>query len=365
MYSIKRKKFIVIDDHFKNNLKFICAKFTDSAKRACSFRNDIALHRCFNSLSKDRSLRVCKPDRGNGIAILNSDNYKSKLERIISDKTDFSNIIIKPNKLHPVISKEKSIEYAIRKYLTSVDKDIMQSLILTGSKPGKLYGLIKVHKINNPARPVVSMIGTLEYKPAKFLDSVIKPSIPDKYMLSSTYHFIEKLKQVKVQSHQILVSFDVVSLFINVPLEEITQIVANYLFDKDNPNTPPMEKHAFIKLMKLATQGMFLYSGELFKQIDGVAMGSPLGPTLANFFLANLENKLLNKANGFYSKIYLRYVDDIFAIFDDNLSITKFLNLLNKQRSNMQFTMEKSMQALPFLDVHVQIRKNELDLSVW
>ena len=46
-----------------------------------------------------------------------------------------------------------------------------------------------------------------------------------------------------------------------------------------------MEKHAFIKLMKLATQGMlFLYNGELFKQIDGVAMGSPLGPTLANFF---------------------------------------------------------------------------------
>ena len=104
-----------------------------------------------------------------------------------------------------------------------------------------------------------------------------------------------------------------------------------------------MEKHAFIKLMKLTTQEMFLCNGELFKQIDGVAMGSPLGPTLANFFLANLENKLLNKTNGFYPKIYLRYVDDIFAIFNDNLSITKFLNLLNKHHSNMQFTMEKSM----------------------
>ena len=62
-------------------------------------------------------------------------------------------------------------------------------------------------------------------------------------------------------------------------------------------------------------------------------------------------------------------MDDTFDIFDDNLSITKFLNLLNKQHSNMQLTMEKSMekseQALPFLDVHVQIRENELDLSVW
>ena len=52
----------------------------------------------------------------------------------------------------------------------------------------------------------------------------------------------------------------------------------------------------------------------------------------------------------FTLKIYLRYVDNVFAIFDDNLSIKKFLNLLNKQHSNMQFTMEKSMQAL---DVHV------------
>ena len=157
-----------------------------------------------------------------------------------------------------------------------------------------------------------------------------------------------------MQSHQILVSFDVVSLFNNVPLEETTRIIANYLLDKDNPNIPPMEKHAFIKLMKLATQEMFLYNDELFKQIDGVAMRSPLGPTLANFFLANLENMLLNKTNGFYPKIYLRCVDDIFAIFNDNLTTTKFLNLLNKQHSNMQFIMKKSTQALPFMNVHVQ-----------
>ena len=60
-------------------------------------------------------------------------------------------------------------------------------------------------------------------------------------------------------------------------------------------------------------------------------MGLLYEPTLANFFLAKLENKLLNKTNGFYPKIYLQYVDDIFAIFDDNLSITKFLNQFNKQ----------------------------------
>ena len=62
-------------------------------------------------------------------------------------------------------------------------------------------------------------------------------------------------------------------------------------------------------------------------------MGSPLGPTLANFFFANLENISLNNTDSFYPKIYLRYVDDIFAIFNDSLLIKKFMNLLNKQCS--------------------------------
>ena len=56
---------------------------------------------------------------------------------------------------------------------------------------------LKYNEINNPARPVVRMIGTPQYKLAKFLYSIIKSSIPNKYILSSTNHFIEKLKEVK------------------------------------------------------------------------------------------------------------------------------------------------------------------------
>ena len=58
-------------------------------EKHCS-RNIIALHCCLNSLSEDRSLRICKQDKGNQIALLNSDDYESKLQRIISDKTKFS-----------------------------------------------------------------------------------------------------------------------------------------------------------------------------------------------------------------------------------------------------------------------------------
>ena len=53
----------------------------------------------------------------------------------------------------------------------------------------KLYELIKIHNKDNPARPVVSMIETLEYKLAKVLNTIIKPYLPNKYLKNSTNDF--------------------------------------------------------------------------------------------------------------------------------------------------------------------------------
>ena len=80
-----------------------------------------------------------------------------------------------------------------------------------------MYGLIKVHKNNNPARPVISMIGTPEYQLAKFLDSIIKNYIPDSYMLHSNDDFLDELNNFKFKADHKLISFDVQSLFTNVP----------------------------------------------------------------------------------------------------------------------------------------------------
>ena len=50
---------------------------------------------------------------------------------------------------------------------------------------------------------------------------------------------------------------------------------------------------AVTELLGIATQDMFLHKNKLYKLIDGATLGSPLGPTLANFFLATVEKKLL------------------------------------------------------------------------
>ena len=77
---------------------------------------------------------------------------------------------INDGKLHPVISKENSIV----RFLNKNDKPYMQletfrNLVPSGSQPGKIYGLAKVHMEGTPLRPVVSMIRTAEYNLANIL----------------------------------------------------------------------------------------------------------------------------------------------------------------------------------------------------
>ena len=76
---------------------------------------------------------------------------------------------------------------------------------------------------------------------------------------------------------------------------------------------------------------MFMYKDKLFQQIDGLAKGSSLGPTLANFFLAKMEKRIMSIASANHPLLYLRYVDDIFAVFETNKSCLKFLDILKSQ----------------------------------
>ena len=94
-------------------------------------------------------------------------------------------------------------------------------------------------------------------------------------------------------------------------------------------------------------------------------MGSPLGPIMANFFLAHLETTLLDKFNGIKPKLYLRYVDDIFAVFEDEAHVRPFFDYLNQLHKNLKFTTELGINTLPFLNVEIKIDGNNFDSWVY
>ena len=91
----------------------------------------------------------------------------------------------------------------------------------------------------------------------------------------------------------------------------------------------------------------------LSKLNDGVAMGSPLGPLMANAFLCSIEEKLEreNMLPGFYK----RYVDDTLATMPNVPAATAFLSTLNECHPSIQFTMEiAESNKLPFLGMMIE-----------
>ena len=88
-------------------------------------------------------------------------------------------------------------------------------------------------------------------------------------------------------------SLDVDLLFTNIPVEETVNICTESIYDQ-NDSIEGLNKSEFKELLSLATKESYLiFNDILCKQIDGVAMGSPLGSTLANVFLCFYEKQVV------------------------------------------------------------------------
>lgn len=317
-------------------------------------------------MSKDGNIKVCKYDKGTGVVLMNSEDYFSKMDTIVLDKSKFKEVPVNENKKHPILARQSSVIYFLDTYLKPfIDTILLKKLTPSGSSPGKLYGLCKVHKDGFPMRPVISMIGSAEYDLAKYLDKLIQPHIPNEYMVGSTTSFLDKLKGIIFKPTDCLVSFDVASLFTNVPLMETIDTIAKYLYPKDAVSCMPFPEKSFRKLMTVATGGIFMYKDKLYTQIDGVAMGNPLGPTLANFFLADLETKMFKDYNGIKPKGFVRYVDDIFCVFEQSSQIDPFFSFLNQLHKNLTFTLEMGTDSLPFLNTLIEIDGSDFQSSIY
>ena len=114
------------------------------------------------------------------------------------------------------------------------------------------------------------------------------------------------------------------------------------MYSSHHNEHPLIKKNIFIELMHLSTQGMFLYNNKLYQQIDDLALGCPVAPTMANFLLGHFETIMLRKLTPDHPKMYMRYMDNIFAVFENDNACISFLEVLNNQHENISYMIEKS-----------------------
>ena len=136
----------------------------------------------------------------------------------------------------------------------------------------------------------------------------------NEYTIKHSFSFPEEL--LSFDSNLVIASFDVESLFTNIPLKETIDLCVDILF-YDRTNIDGITKDCSHNLRSICmSESLVLFDGECYKQIDGVAMGSPLGATLANIFLCFYEQIWLeNCPVEFKPVVYRRYVDDTFLLF--------------------------------------------------
>ncbi|XP_047994442.1 uncharacterized protein LOC125232726 [Leguminivora glycinivorella] len=141
--------------------------------------------------------------------------------------------------------------------------------------------------------------------------------------------------------------FDVESLFTNVPVKECLEVVRTRLADNEILGS------VMVLLRNCLEGSYFLYQHRHYLQIDGVAMGSPVAPVLANIWMEHFETNI--DLQPWAVKLWKRYVDDVFCIMKGGKQeVEQLLQYLNSIHSRVKFTYElESERSLPFLDVKV------------
>ena len=203
-----------------------------------------------------------------------------------------------------------------------------------------MYGLPKTHKDGVPLHPILSMVGCFNHAFAKWIGGKLEHLREPKSIAKDSFS-LDFLRGPSLTGCH-FVSYDVVSLFTNIPLNQTINLILEKLY----PKTPGirardqrfagMSRTVFKRSLDWCLRdNTFSFDGEYYVQIDGIAMGSPMAPILADIFMNHvLENNILRSTDNnnsfldvifartvnfpqFKLKLFVRYVDDTLVAFEN------------------------------------------------
>lgn len=215
-------------------------------------------------------------------------------------------------------------------------------------------------------RPITSAISSAPHRLAKALAkplSTLLGSTSSTHVKNSA-ELVQKLKTMPAKNKK-LASFDVKSLFTNVPIKEALEATAQAATKLD-PQNLPLPFESYMALIALCTNfGAFKFLDEEYHQHSGLPMGSPLSPVLAGLFMESLEKKHYLKTCG-TGVFWKRYVDDILIIANRRKDLKQLLASLNEAHPSIQFTLEEEKDGqLPFLDILIHRKEENFEFSVY
>ena len=253
---------------------------------------------------------------------------------------------IKAKTLHCVTSMDKL-------GLKANEKKWLVHHISESSSVPAFYIMPKLHKEPVKGRPIVASCGWCTTPLSQWCANTLAPIVAQlPTVLKDTADLLSRLEDVRFSADAdvLLSTADVESLYTSIPVEDALKALAQTLREKRIAE----KEAACIKLaVKFVLMNNYLtFDGKCYKQIKGLAMGTPLAPPLANIFMAHLEKKTFASRPGLCPVMYGRFLDDIFYVqVLKNIPYHVLRKALGNMHASIKLTFKSSPIELEMLDL--------------
>ena len=319
-------------------------------------------------LQLQRKIVIKPSDKGAGITICDFETYDHEVKEHLCQRNEMNNPYYeKVTDKYMKEAKHEIMEALHEGYDNGfMSRTEYEEMKPTDKGPGRFYIIPKVHKpvkpnhILPPCRPIVAGCGSITENVSKFIDYHSKDlvkNIPS--YIQDTPDLLRKLEavnaSVKIPENSFPISIDVIGLYTNIPHEEGEAAFKKALSKRSNPEIPA---EFLIQLLHLVLKYNILeYDEELYRQTHGTAMGTPVAPTYANFFMADID-ELVKTCTSASSILFLfRFLDDILIWWTSSIeALEQFLQDINKLHDTIKFTAsyDYELKTCQFLDLTIQ-----------
>ena len=195
------------------------------------------------------------------------------------------------------------------------DNKLYYYLKPTNSPAPRFYGQPKIHKPGVHICTIVSYSGSPLCNLKKYIANILKAYVKDGNNAKNSTTFSNYISNVPVEDDEIMVSFDVTSLYTNIPIIDTLNIIKDYVNSDDQfTRETAIPQNKFLDLVHLVlTTTWYTFNSQFCQQTDGVAMGGPASSTTAEIYMQTYERSAITTSLH-PPKVWERFVDDVYSI---------------------------------------------------
>jgi hypothetical protein len=317
--------------------------------------------KALQSLRNNKDIIIKPADKGGAVVAWSRDLYVGEATRQLSDSTTYKKLSKNPTESHQQIVKSTVLDLIKQGELPAT----ATNLINTNPDTASFYMLPKVHKPNNPGRPIISAHSCPTVFIADYLDQIIQPMVHQlPTFVQDSSHALRILNNLHLDgTSNLLFTIDVTSLYTSIPHNEGLAALRYHLERRTN-KTPSTD--TILRLTELVLNlNNFSFEDQHYLQTKGVAMGSKAGCGYACLFVGHFEERVLSSYTGAIPRLFKRYIDDVFGIMcGPREELDEFINFVANFSPSLKFTWQISTQTVNFLDLQISITNNNISTTV-